>query len=448
MGSRRPSHSQPEAEPLDLAAIGAGPANLSLAALAAPLAELKVIVLERKRSFSWHPGNLFLGAGVTTAPLKDLVTLVDPTNPLSFLNFLAEDGRLYRSLIAGRDGATRREFSEYFAWAAARCPSVRFGVEVAGVDHDGRHFILESEEGTWRARNLVLGIGLSPSLPACTRPLLGSRVFHASRFLDEPREIAGRRVLVVGGGQSAAEVALHVLRDDASLPSRLTWVSNRHGFLPLDDSPFSNEWFNPRYTEYFHHLPARRRAELLQRQLLASDGANQSTLQAVYGRLYELDYFEGPTIEHDLLGGHELVALREGLHGDYEAVLECHDTGMRDVVRADTVILATGYRSQLPQLLEPLAHRIATGNEGPYRVGPDYELEWDGPEGQRIFVQGAARNSHGIADPNLSLASWRSAVILNKVCGRRAYPVERGDITLSLDLGLAPLVQPKAKEER
>lgn len=430
LSSRRPN--QPEI--FDLVAIGAGPANLSLAALADPVTDLSVAVLERKPSFTWHPGSLFFRASVTTTPLKDLVSLVDPTSPLSFLNFLALHGRLYRHLIAGREAVSRREFAEYFSWAASRCEAVHFDVDVRAIDHTGEHFIVHTSSGDWLARNLALGIGLSPAVPNFTRALLGPQVFHSGNYLDHPREIAARDVLLIGGGQSAAEVALHVLDSEAGLPRRFTWASSRHGFLPLDDSPFSNEWFNPRYTEYFHRLPAQRREELLRRQMLSSDGASQMVLQAIYGRLYELDYLETAEIDHDILSGHELVELKKETESDaYKAVLECHDTGERTFVRADTVILATGYRSQLPQLLEPLERMIVDSETGEYQVGSDYCLEWDGPTDQGIFVQGGARRTHGVADPNLSLASWRSAVILNAVCGREIYPIERADITLSLE---------------
>lgn len=87
------------------------------------------------------------------------------------------------------------------------------------------------------------------------------------------------------------------------------------------------------------------------------------------------------------------------------------------------VICATGYRSQLPDYLAPLRGRIVDG-DGALRVRRDYSLEWDGPPGLNIYVQNAAEDTHGIADPNLSLAAWRSARIVNAICGRDAYPIE------------------------
>ena len=59
------------------------------------------------------------------------------------------------------------------------------------------------------------------------------------------------RVAVVGGGQSGAEVVWHLLLDLVRLPAQLVWISNRPNFLPLDESPFTNELFTPAYSDYF-----------------------------------------------------------------------------------------------------------------------------------------------------------------------------------------------------
>ncbi len=82
-------------------AIGAGPSNLSFAALADPLPDLSVILIERKTELSWHNGLLVDGALMQTHALKDLVTLVDPTSRFGFLAYLKDKGRLYRAIVQG-----------------------------------------------------------------------------------------------------------------------------------------------------------------------------------------------------------------------------------------------------------------------------------------------------------------------------------------------------------
>jgi lysine N6-hydroxylase len=414
----------------DIVGIGAGPSNLSLAALAQAVPDLKIAILERRESFAWHPGIMLPGVTVGTAPVKDLVTLVDPTNRHSFLNFLVEKGRIYRFLIAHNTSVSRMEFSQYYSWAARRLPSVLFGIDVTSIDHDGRAFVVDTSKGVWRARNIVLGSGQVPYVPEFVRDKLCLDVFHSSEFLLNERTVAGRDVLLVGGGQSAAEVACHILSDDEKLPQRFTWVSGRSGFLPLDDSPFSNEWFNPSYVEYFHSLDRDRRQELLGQHLLSSDGAWEPLLLTIYRRLYALDYLFDRPFSYELLGGHRVTDL-VSTGSSYEAAIESSDTREHAVTRADVVILATGYRAALPEFIRPIVERI-TLSEGEPSVDPVFGVEWDGPRENRMYLQNGARQTHGVADSNLSVGAWRSAVILNDVCGRSVYPTTGSDITLGL----------------
>lgn len=70
---------------LDCIGIGLGPFNLSIAALAdQDKTQLSTRFLERKPSFSWHPGLLLSDAKMQTSFLKDLVTAIDPTSQYSF----------------------------------------------------------------------------------------------------------------------------------------------------------------------------------------------------------------------------------------------------------------------------------------------------------------------------------------------------------------------------
>src|SRR5262245_29721436 len=95
---------------VDVLGIGAGPANLSLAALLAPVDSLSVRLLEQRSAVSWHPGLLLPDAMLQVSFLKDLVTPVLPTSPYSFLSFLVEHKRFYRFISAGYDRPSRAEF--------------------------------------------------------------------------------------------------------------------------------------------------------------------------------------------------------------------------------------------------------------------------------------------------------------------------------------------------
>jgi len=421
---------QPAAAQFDVVGVGLGPCNLSLAALLEPLTEIRARFFEARSTFQWHCGIMVPGAKLQVSFLKDLVTLVDPSSSFSFLNYLATHGRLYRFLIAHADRCSRREFERYYQWAASRLSSVGWGHRVERVDvRGGMLEVTCAGMEPVTTRNLVLGSGRTPRMPSFAAKLRGSTVLHSAEFRLMPRPVAGRDILVIGAGQSGAEVVNHLLADEPRLPRSLTWVSSRLGFLPLDDSPFSNEWFQPGYVDHFYGLPARRREALLEQQRMASDGVSEALLREIYRRLYDLDALEPGRLRHRLLACRRVLDLvRE--NNRLVATIHDEDTDSIETADADVVICATGYRNTFPEYLESLRGRVLDGAGG-LRIRRDYSLDWDGPPDLGIYVQNAAEGTHGIADPNLSLAAWRSARIANAICGRPAYRIEDARSTIS-----------------
>lgn len=415
--------------PFTFIGVGAGPSNLSLAALAAPHSDLTFRVFEKNPEIEWHPGMMVRNAALQVAPIKDLVTMVDPTSPYSFHAFLKATGRLYRSLIAHRSGVSRQEYHQYYQWAAAQLGQVELGSEVYEVDFRDGYFDVTTSRGRIRAANVVAGVGRAPAIPLFAGPALGPRVFHSSRYTERRADLAGSRVLVVGGGQSAAEIVLDVL-SGTKPPRSLTWATGRSGLFPLDDSPFANEWYNPAYVEHFFTLSADHRERLLSEQTYSSDGASEGLLQQIYARLYELDYITPGVLRHQLLLGHRLMDLKLG-SGEAWATLACKESGSSQLEAFDHVVLATGYEDAVPAFLNPLRNRL-TLDDGRFTVRRDYRAEWDGPGDRGIYVQNSARHTHGVADPNLALISWRSANILNSLCGSDRYDLRRPDITIAL----------------
>jgi lysine N6-hydroxylase len=410
-------------EDIDVLGVGAGPANLSLAALAKRVPDLRLRCYDAKPHFRWHAGMMLPHAELQVSYLKDLVTLVDPTSDFSFLNYLAVHGQLYRFLVAGREACSRQEFELYYRWAADALGTVAWNRQVREIRvSDGRFEVAFGEGPSIRCTTLVLGSGHKPAIPACAAEHLGPQVIHSSDLLTSNLEFDHKDVLVVGGGQSGAEVVDHLLTDSSLLPASLTWVTSRHGFLPLDDSPFANEWFMPSYVEHFFRLSADRRSQLLAEQQAASDGITESLLRRLYTRMYRLDLFAGDSFACTLEPGWRLT----GLQPDQKRFLaEVRMVGgdQTRVHEADLVILCTGYRSEFPGYLAPLRDRL-TGADGWLSVAEDYSLNWDGAPGLRIYLQNDARATHGVADPNLSLTSWRSARIINAVCGQEVYRID------------------------
>ncbi|MFD1831193.1 lysine N(6)-hydroxylase/L-ornithine N(5)-oxygenase family protein [Streptomyces desertarenae] len=399
----------PDPEVTDYVAIGAGPANLSLAAQAEAVPGLRGIHLERQREFAWHPGLLLPGAVIQISPLKDLVTPVDPTSDYSFPSFLVSTGRFYDFLSARFPAVHRAEYNEYLAWAARRLPTVRFGHEVREVHFRGDHFEALTDHGAFRGRHLVLGTGGTPAVPAVFREHLGERVFHAENFLRHEAVLPGRRVAVVGGGQSGAEIVRHLLA--AGTAEHIAWVSRRPGFVPLDESAFANHLYHPEAArEFFGRSPAERTV-LLRERRYTSDGISESLLAEIYQRIYLATHVEGRTGFIDLLPGYEVVGAA-AVDDGYRLTLKSVDSVTS--LDADAVVLATGYEQHPAPCTAPLAPRLRMADGAPV-VREDFSVEWDGPDEHRIYLQNGARHAFGVADPNLSLVAWRSKVILDSI---------------------------------
>jgi lysine N6-hydroxylase len=113
-----------ETQVFDVMGVGAGPFNLSVAALMHPIKSLRHRFLERQTQFCWHAGMLLQNTTVQNSFLKDLVSFADPTSPFSFLAFLHEHKRLYEYVNAGFQRTSRREFNQYLQWVAKCLPAV------------------------------------------------------------------------------------------------------------------------------------------------------------------------------------------------------------------------------------------------------------------------------------------------------------------------------------
>jgi len=408
---------------LDLVGVGVGPFNLSVAALADELPELRTRFFERRERFAWHPGLMFRGSRMQTSFLKDLVTAVSPTNRHSFVNYLVEHGRFHSFLAADSSAVERREFADYLGWVARRLGSLRFGDEVRELRSIDGGFELVHAHGRTRARHVVLGTGRVPTVPECARARLGSRCFHAIDILARELDLRGARVVVVGGGQTGAEVVLELLRGSWGELAALSWVSRRLNFEPLDESPFTNHLFTPGFVSVFHQLDRDRREALLVRHKLAGDGISLATLRELHERCYELSITgEGPQLE--LLPARELTAIDERGPG-FELTTRNLLDDARERLDADWVILCTGLREQLPPCVEPLLPELELDERGWPQVERTFELRRRRRADERVYIVNGGRTTHGIAESQLSLMAWRSAVILNDVLGRRRFAIER-----------------------
>ncbi|MEU9851699.1 ArsO family NAD(P)H-dependent flavin-containing monooxygenase [Streptomyces sp. NPDC047974] len=121
-------------------------------------------------------------------------------------------------------------------------------VHVTGVHRDGGLLRVESGSGTWRARAVVSATGtwsrpFVPALPGRT-DFQGTQL-HTVGYTG-PKAFAGQKVLVVGGGNSGAQIAA-----DLAYASDPAWVTLREPRYLADDIDGR---------ALFDHATARRRA--------------------------------------------------------------------------------------------------------------------------------------------------------------------------------------------
>lgn len=429
---------------LHVVGAGIGPSNVSVAALLEPVG-VSSLFFDRREEFRWHPGMLFPEATIQNYFVKDLVTLVAPTSPYSFLSFLLEKKRLYRYLSAGMPRVKRTEFEQYYRWVAESLSNLRFGSQIESVDLDGDSLVIDLGSEKVETRHLILGTGLEPRLPSFALPFLGETVFHSSRFLEHCDNGSGRRIAIVGGGQSGAEIVNHLLADSSRLPEKIYWLTRRPNLLPLDDSPFIEEIFTPAYSDYFFALPRTQREQLLGVHRMASDGISTSLLQTIYRRLYDLEFNEGQGRRWSLFPESEVEGLEPGPDGWQLRVREVQP-GRESTLDVDMVVLATGFEHRIPSFLDSLRPRLHLKG-GEFTVREDFSIAWERENHNKIFVQNAARHCRGLPDPNLSLMAWRSAKIVNSLVDRQVYDVTESSSVFDWHRSDQEEAQKEAQEE-
>ncbi|WP_461009845.1 lysine N(6)-hydroxylase/L-ornithine N(5)-oxygenase family protein [Streptomyces capparidis] len=424
--------------PLDLLGIGIGPFNLSLAALADGVPGLRAAFLDRRPRFHWHPGLLIDGTTLQVPFLADLVTLVDPTSPWTFLNHLRHRRRLFPFYFAERFHIDRAEYDAYCRWVSENLPGCHFGHHVREVhwDPDAAAFRarVTRDDGTGgegapielTARHLVLGIGTAPHVPEPLRPLAddpAAPVWHSADYLARRAELlAAPHVTVVGAGQSGAEVLLDLLRARRRGHEALTWLARTPAFAPMEYSKLGLEHFTPDYTRYFHALPQDERDRLLPAQWQLYKAVSADTLGDIHDELYRRT-LDGGWPDVVLTPGVTVTgARRDG--GRLHLTVEHGEQRRRATLTTDAVVLATGYRERpLDTLLAPLEPHLLRDDAGRPRIDHAHRMRFAPPVTGSVFVQNAERHTHGVGAPDLGLAAWRSAVILNTATGRTVHPL-------------------------
>jgi L-ornithine N5-monooxygenase len=419
---------------VELLAIGAGPANLALAVALeeiAPHLARESLVIERDHEVSWQPGLLLPEALSQVSFLKDLVTLRNPRSRFSFLNYLHAVGRLDQFVNMGSFVPYRIELAGYLKWTADALSlvEVRRGCECVAVNpvfDDGTltGWAAEIADGeTIRSRYLVIGGGRDIRIPEPLRGVAPDRVIHSTEYVQRIAKLPmdqPYRVVVIGAGQSAAELFAAVQSDlPASQPTLLT---RSIGLNFYETSKFNNELYYGSFVDKFFEANAEARHRILaQMHHTNYAGLAPGMMDALYRQFY-LDRLTNRG-RLRMITMHDLTGARE--QGE-EIVLELTDwrTGAVQEINADLVLLGTGFSPEMPALVRRLA---ATLGPTDIAVTRDYRLIVNRPSTAACYLQGVNEATHGIADSLMSIIAHRANDIVQDILTHRAAHLDTAD---------------------
>jgi lysine N6-hydroxylase len=421
----------------DVIAIGLGPFNLSLACLTDNITDIKSLFLEQRSHFDWHPGMMLESAHLQTPFMSDLVTLADPTHPLSFLNYIKQQGRLYSFYIRESFYLMRKEYNQYCQWATQQVSNIRFNTRVINVKYDriNKCYQVECEDSRHRndkslyfTKKLVLGTGPSPYIPeSCLA--LENKVIHSSNYLHDKTELQKKKsITIVGSGQSAAEIYYDLLQEIDVHGYELNWITRAARFFPLEYSKLTLEMTSPEYVDYFYQLPAAKKESLIGRQQNLYKGINSSLINDIHELLYvkRLSHsFKTNLITNSTLVNATAPIRSDHIGSEQEKLIKLdfhHDEQEKYFsLPSEAVVLATGYHYQLPEFLAPITDRIQWDTLGRFAVNRNYSIDHNENE---IFIQNAELHTHGFASPDLGMACYRNSIIIKEILGQAFYPIE------------------------
>jgi lysine N6-hydroxylase len=398
------------------------------------LTSITATFFEREATVFWHSLQMFPGTLMQTEFYRDLVTPIDPTSKFSFLNYLKTQARLDQFFCSSTIYPTRREFEDYFSWVANQIADVIFGVDVYCVDYDAKKNVFVVDAGTHgrsEAKHIAFGCGARPRSEVDENH--SDRIVDVSRLLaftfPEPVE----RILVVGGGQSAAECLNYLLDKFSERAVRIDWVTSETSFRALDTSNFTREVYSTSYARAFSMLKGKAREKINQDDKSVANGMPPLYAQALYQRLYWLRHLQAPDKASPAVhvqANTEVLEAREDPAG-VSVKASIVSTGKTDVTVYDCIILCTGLDDETileSAVIGPELRRRLQKNKD--RHG--YAVTWDGPSDRMIFVQSQNKDTQGLGDSSFVTAAARNATILNSIAGREIYKIDENDLLVAL----------------
>ncbi|MCV7227872.1 lysine N(6)-hydroxylase/L-ornithine N(5)-oxygenase family protein [Mycolicibacterium komossense] len=419
---------------LGVVGVGFGPSNLGLAIALeehneTAEAPISAEFLEAKLEFGWHTDMLIPGTTMQISFLKDLASQRNVRSRYTFLNYLTERGRLNEFINHQTFFPTRLEFHDYLEWAAERVDAtVRYGTRAVAVRDEGDCLAVDVEGAqttTLRARAVVLAGGLHPQLPGGV--VETPRQFHNHGLLTKISElpsITHNRFVVVGAGQSAAEVTdyLHTTYTNAEVHG----VFAKYGYSPADDSPYANRVFDPAAVDDFYMADP----SVRQRLIDYHRATNYSCVDLpLIETLYAREYAERVAGHRRLYfhGASGVQSVTEDGAG-VQVAIEHHPTKTVETMVCDAVVYATGFAPMpLPDILGDLCDSAVYAADGP-AVERDYRLRTSREIPGAIYLQGGTEHTHGLSSSLISNIAVRCGEIVESIAREAEFGAASGQV--------------------
>ncbi|KAA1246367.1 lysine N(6)-hydroxylase/L-ornithine N(5)-oxygenase family protein [Aquimarina sp. RZ0] len=414
---------------VDFIGIGIGPMNLGLACLTEPISDLNGLFFDKREKFDWHPGMLLQDTTLQIPFMSDLVTLADPTNPFSFLNYIKKQGRIYSFYIRENFLLLRNEYNQYCQWAIEKLSNIHFQTEVTQITYNDTKQCYEvlvrstitNKQKIYTSRKLVLGTGNQPFIPECCKGLKGAAI-HSSSYLTHKSALQSKKsITIMGSGQSAAEIFYDLLQDIDHEGYELNWMTRSPRFFPLEYAKLTLEMTSPEYVDYFFNLPSNKRENLIRNQKHLYKGINQDLIASIYDLMYTKQLTSKVKISLRTNSELQKAVYDESLSNFYLEIYQ-HEQDKHYSHKTEGLVLATGYAYQQPKFIDGIKDRIRWDEKERYAVHRNYAID---EEGTDIFVQNAELHTHGFVTPDLGMACYRNSFIIKELTGTDYYPIEK-----------------------
>jgi len=381
---------------IDVAIIGAGPYGLSLSTqLTARRVEHRIFGPPMHAWASMSPGMNLKSFGWAT-------NVYTPQPHFTFPEYCAARGL---ETIEPIEIAT---FARYGIWVQQQLVPFVEPVHVSRLAYNGGRFKLELPTGeTVRARRVVSAVGLTyfERLPAEFAGLPPGLAIHTSNESDFTR-FKGKRVVVLGAGQSALQAAALLHESDADvhlyvrgwgvyfggkMPARRP-IKHRILYSNTVLGPGLENWVLQHIPMLMHHLSDEKRVPFTRKHLGPA------------GAWWLKDRVEG------LIPVHPFFQLREArAEGDGVQLLFTGRDGEERIVHADYVVAGTGYDANLDRLafIEPALREQMERVAGAPRLSRHFEASVPG----LYFVGPASAFSFGPLFRFVAGASYATPVV-------------------------------------